>query len=225
MQKNLGYVIPNIVIPDATTAIGYWYLGSTPLGFRATGTMWTIGTDHYWYCDNIKTQYLAEIPVEDYNEQFEAMIEQYGEDWTTYFNARKAEWTAYYAARQVEWTDYFNDKQSEFTTWFDAIKDQLDSDAAGHLQNEINAAALDVFKRYYGMLNAVTEFKPDGSIAQENDEAVLNTTFSYNSAGYKVITEQLQPKVVGSTSYTKITTIIPATDTTNKIIREEYTIV
>ena len=52
MQKNLGYVIPSLVIPDATTGIGYWYLGNVPLGVRATGTMWTIGEDHYWVITN-----------------------------------------------------------------------------------------------------------------------------------------------------------------------------
>ena len=85
MQKNLGYVIPSIVIPDAATNIGYWYLGSVPLGVRATGTMWTIGSDHYWYCDNTKTEYLAEIPVEEYNQQWQELIEDCTEQWDTYY--------------------------------------------------------------------------------------------------------------------------------------------
>lgn len=105
MQKNLGYVIPSIVIPDETNNIGYWYLGNVPLGVRATGTMWTIGTDHYWYLDGSKTNYLAEIPVETYNQQFEEMLTNYG---------------------------------NSFNTWFNHMKDQLDEDAAGHLQLEID---------------------------------------------------------------------------------------
>lgn len=61
MQKNLGFVIPTIGTPDPNDGIGMWYLGNTPLGYRATGTIWTIGDDHYWYVDGTKTNYLASI--------------------------------------------------------------------------------------------------------------------------------------------------------------------
>lgn len=33
---------------------------------------------------------------------------------------------------------FMNDSSEEFETWFDHMKDQLDSDAAGHLQNEVD---------------------------------------------------------------------------------------
>lgn len=127
MQKNLGYVIPSIVIPDATTNIGYWYLGSIPLGVRATGTMWTIGADHYWYVDNTKTEYLAEIPVEEYNQQWQELIEDCTEQWDTYYNNKTAEINL-----------WFNTEGALFTQWFDRMKNQLSSDAAGHLQLEID---------------------------------------------------------------------------------------
>ena len=128
MQKNLGYVIPSIVIPDAATNIGYWYLGSVPLGVRATGTMWTIGADHYWYVDNTKTEYLAEIPVEEYNQQWQELIEDCTEQWDTYYNNKTAEINL-----------WFNTEGAQFTQWFNRIKNQLSSDAAGHLQLEIDS--------------------------------------------------------------------------------------
>ena len=128
MQKNLGYVIPSIVIPDAATNIGYWYLGSVPLGVRATGTMWTIGADHYWYVDKTKTEYLAEIPVEEYNQQWQELIEDCTEQWDTYYNNKTAEINL-----------WFNTEGAQFTQWFNRIKNQLSSDAAGHLQLEIDS--------------------------------------------------------------------------------------
>lgn len=167
MQKNLGYVIPNIVIPDATTAIGYWYLGSTPLGFRATGTMWTIGEDHYWYCDNIKTKYLAEIPIEYYNERFDNMITEYGEQWNNYFTAR-----------QQDWTEYFTTRQNEFSIWFNQIKNQLSQDAAGHLQNEINEVNRKIEVDYFKLRATKTIFVDDTHIEEYiQDKYKRVTTF------------------------------------------------
>lgn len=207
MQKNLGYVIPNIVIPDATTAIGYWYLGSTPLGFRATGTMWTIGADHYWYCDNIKTQYLAEIPVEDYNEQFANMITEYGNQWTTYFDARKSDWTT-----------YFTDRQNEFSIWFNQIKDQLSQDAAGHLQNEINEINHKIEVDYFKLRATRTVFVDDTHIEEYiQDKYKRITVFEDNK-----ITESLYD-IVGNPNKLLVTKITEfrGTEILETIIEEE----
>lgn len=162
MQKNLGYVIPNIVIPDAATGIGYWYLGSTPLGFRATGTVWTIGEDHYWYCDNIKTEYLAEIPVEFYNAIFDSMIEDYSNEWNNYFTDSQKAWSDYFTARQNEWTEYFTGKQVEFNDWFEGIKGTLGQDVAGNLQNEIDGLFLETIS----FVNKNTTIAEDGTITE-----------------------------------------------------------
>lgn len=186
MQKNLGYVIPNIVIPDVNNMIGYWYLGSTPLGFRATGTMWTIGEDHYWYCDGVKTSYLAEIPVEAYDARFDTMIEGYTNQWNKYFTNTSN-----------EWENYFADKQSQFSSWFDNVKNQLDSDAAGHLQNEVDALFLETIN----FVNKETITREDGTIVETLNngcyiEAIIDkennmTRRLYNKDGVLLYTHTL----------------------------------
>lgn len=108
MQKNLGFVIPNIVIENEADGIGRWYLGSVPLGFRATGTMWTIGADHYWYLDGTKTTKLAEIPVEDYNAEFDALLAARQAEFITWFNGMKGQLTTDAAGNlqtQIDWNE------------------------------------------------------------------------------------------------------------------------
>lgn len=146
-----------------------------------------------------------------------------------YLNSFKAQYIADIEAWTTEkensFTDWEQEQQAAFESWVETIKDILDETTAGNLLNEIESVAADVFNRYYGMKNASTEFLPDGSIVTTNDEATLTTTFSEDYGGNKVITETLEPTAAGSATYVKTTTIIPATENTNKIIREEYTTV
>ena len=164
----------------------------------------------------IVTGLIEQADTTDIFNQFESYLTQF----KAQYIAEIEDWTQ---QQETDFTNWQQVQQQAFIDWVETIKDILDATTAGHLQNEIEAAVLDQFKRYYGMLNAVTEFLPDGSIIAENDEAVLTTTFSESLEGYKVITEELKPKAAASSTYTKVTTIIPATDTTNKTIREEYT--
>ncbi len=39
---------------------------------------------------------------------------------------------------QAQWNEWLTSEQNNFETWFESIRGQLDEDAAGHLQNEIN---------------------------------------------------------------------------------------
>ena len=43
------------------------------------------------------------------------------------------------AQAEAEFAEWLSDSQSEFTTWFNAMKDQLSTDAAGHLQQEVES--------------------------------------------------------------------------------------
>lgn len=54
--------------------------------------------------------------------------------------------------------------QADFETWFERMKDQLDSDAAGHLQNEIDGLATDIDELATEVENVVTKLYPVGSI-------------------------------------------------------------
>lgn len=119
--------------------------------------------------------------------------------------------------------EFEQQSEDEFDAWFQHVKDKLSEDVAGMLQNQIDDLTREVFLRYYGIMNQETEFMPDGSIVQTNNEATVTTVKGINAEGLKTITQTLVPvsEVVGT--ITKVTTIHPATATTNKIIKEVFT--
>jgi hypothetical protein len=132
----------------------------------------------------------------------------------TYFEEFKQQ----YVSEMEQWT--YNEK-NDIVAWLENIKGILDEDAAAHLQNEIEENAQDIFNRYYGLVAGETEFLPDGSIKTNNSEAVIITVFGTNDEGQETVTETIKPNK-GQTSYIKVTTFIPATDTTNQKVKEEY---
>lgn len=109
-----------------------------------------------------------------------------------------------------------------FAQWFEWVKEQLSKDAAGNLQLQIESLIEKEFRHYMGLVNQTTDFLPDGSIVQESNEATVTTVKRVSEEGYKVITQTVTVKSV-SASYIKTTTIIPATETENKKIIEQYT--
>lgn len=142
-----------------------------------------------------------------------------------------ANFKAQYVGDMESWTKDQQDtitaweeqQKTEFIAWVDSIHDILDETTAGKLQNEIEEeiarATKAELERFYGMQNATTEFLPNGNIEITNNDGTLLVAKS-KLDGVTTITETLTR--TGGLSYEKVTTITPATDTTNKIIREEY---
>lgn len=147
-------------------------------------------------------------------------FEQYFSEFKTTYIADIEQWTS---DQETDFTSWKDTEKTSFSTWVESIKDILDASTAGHLQLEIEEQAADVFRRYYDMQNASTEFKADGTIVTTNNEGTLTTTKGTDEDGNTTITEVLVETATNGSTYTKVTTIIPATDTTNKTIREEYT--
>lgn len=144
-----------------------------------------------------------------------------------YFNTFKAQYIAdmerWTADEQTDFNNWETIQKAAFEAWVAELKEILDEATAGHLQNEIEALAADTFNRFYGLKNATTEFMPDGSIITRNADGVLTVTKGVTPEGYKTVTERLETADAAAANYTKVTTFIPATESTNKIIREEYT--
>lgn len=147
-------------------------------------------------------------------------FEQYFSEFKTTYIADIEQWTS---DQETDFTSWKDTEKTSFSTWVESIKDILDASTAGHLQLEIEEQAADVFRRYYDMQNASTEFKADGTIVTTNNEGTLTATKGTDEDGNTTITEVLVETATNGSTYTKVTTIIPATDTTNKTIREEYT--
>ena len=147
-------------------------------------------------------------------------FEQYLSEFKTTYIANIEQWTS---DQETDFTNWKDEEKTSFAEWVENIKDILDASTAGHLQLEIEEQAADVFRRYYGMQNASTEFKADGTIVTTNTEGTLTVTKGTDEDGNVTITEVLVEATANGSTYTKVTTIIPATETTNKTIREEYT--
>lgn len=146
-------------------------------------------------------------------------FESYLNDFKAQYIADMESWTQ---EEQENYSAWETEQKADFVAWVESIKDILDATAAGKLQNEIEQQAADVFNRYYGLVTQSTEFKSDGSIVTTNTEATITTTFSTDAeSGQKTVIEKITTK--SGKTYTKTTTITPATETANKIIREEYT--
>ena len=152
--------------------------------------------------------------------QFEAYLSEFK---TTYI-ADITDWTQ---TQETSITTWEENQKTAFIAWVETIKSILDATAAGHLQLEIETeiarATKAELEHFYNMQAATTEFKTDGSIVTTNSDGVLTATKT-TSGSTKVITEILV-KTGNAGTYTKTTTITPATETTTKKIREEYTLV
>ena len=73
----------------------------------------------------------TESDLNNWKEEFEGDFEE----WRDGFKDDAEEWEGGFEDAAEEW---YTVQTGAFETWFDHIKDQLDSDAAGHLQNEID---------------------------------------------------------------------------------------
>lgn len=146
-------------------------------------------------------------------------FEVYFEEFKRQYIAEMENWTDTEESAMIAWQEA---QKSAFLTWVESIKDILDETVAGKLQNEIEAEAEAAFKRHYGLVQQTTEFKADGSIVVTNDEGILTVTKGTDEDGNKMITETLE--TTGIETYVKTTRFIPATSTTNKIIREGYSV-
>lgn len=79
--------------------------------------------------------------------QFEAYLEEFKAnneaEFTSWTEEQRAAYLAWIATQESDFDTWYNAHtvawQNQFTTWFQTIKDQLGEDAAGQLQNQINA--------------------------------------------------------------------------------------
>lgn len=182
-----------------------------------------------------------------FNDYMDSM-ETSTQEWRDEFVENTEAWKGRYVEAAEEWKNEFIaintawevQQKEDFAEWFKTVQYVMDGDVAGHLQNEIddinskideelekakkevddyvNSAAEVEFKRYYELVNRVTEINQNG-IVETSDEAVCTTTITETDTG-KVITTLVVP-TTGIYKYTKTTTIISSES--GKTITEEYT--
>lgn len=117
-----------------------------------------VGTDETPFVTGLLQQVSIENLLLQWDNEFHRYFANFKRvseaDLLTWFNARKDEYDAWYADMEREGAEDL----ATFDAWFQHMKDQLDSDAAGHLQAEIDELAEACEK---GSVLIVTTDEPD----------------------------------------------------------------
>lgn len=130
----------------------------------------------------------------DYSDFTGYLTTAYG-NFTTYLDGKEDDANDAYDAMTLTFNNYMTAQQAAFEAWFDDIKGQLDEDAAGHIQNEIDS------------INDVIEDQGD-DIDRLNDvfqmyvmqnRAIINS-LSYNQLAILMELETLSQAAVAGTS-------------------------
>lgn len=127
------------------------------------------------------------------------------------WNAQWEDWLDEQGEATVIWKEAFQDAfEDDFNDWLSHLQTELDSDVAGHLQNEIDNQAELNFRRFYGIENKITTINKDTSggvtsIVEVSDDATCTTQFSVVN-GNRVISALLVPEE-GNWQYSKQTVI------------------
>ena len=137
------------------------------------------------------------------------------ENWEAIQKESFLEWTANEKSTYESWEDT---QKTAFEEWFASIRDVLDGDVAGHLQNEIDEINEREYKRYYNICTKQTSISYDdyGNISRilsEGEGVSALTTFS-NNEETRIITTRVTD---GVDTYVETVTI------NNGNIIENYT--
>lgn len=141
-----------------------------------------IGTDETPFITGVLQQVSIETLLKQWEAEFNTYFTNFQNTSTTEFNnwlaTKVSEYTAWFAQMQTDMDSNFD----EFDAWFQRMKDQLSSDAAGHLQAQIDALSEAAKK---GSVVTVTTTDPTlfGKNVTISKTGFDPVTSSFNSAG------------------------------------------
>lgn len=169
-------------------------------------------------------------------------------DWATLtaqLNAFMSEYTERIAADYAAYVDdietfegqfktdanaWMSKEQAEFEAWVETIRNIIDETVAGHLQNEIDAAAELQFRRFYSLANRATSFtrNADGSLAtatseNEDEDVTCVSTFNRNADGSISSVVTVVTPDEGNFYYTETATFTRNADGSLLSVAEAYT--
>lgn len=122
--------------------------------------------------------------------QWEDELDQFIDTEEDAFNDWFDEMKADLLAEQALLDTWIASEQADFTTWFNNVKNQLGSDAAGNLQNEIDREEINRIL-VSGFVDGTKTFSTDGTVitAEASDGGTLVKTFSN---GFLTVTSVLK---------------------------------
>ena len=157
------------------------------------------------YEEEIRTQYgLYMQDIERLETQGQDRYDNMDREFTNYENQQKENIEKWQQDEREYLDAWINAVQTEYFAWLDRIKDILDENAAGHLQNEVDNLTVDAFNRYYGLQAQETLFLDDGSIKTTNEEAEIITEFGFDADGNETAVTTVKP-FTGMYDYVKAT--------------------
>ena len=157
------------------------------------------------YEEEIRTQYgLYMQDIDRLETQGQDRYDSMDREFTNYENQQKENITKWQQDEKEYLDAWISAVQTEYFAWLDRIKDILDENAAGHLQNEVDNLTVDAFNRYYGLQAQETLFLDDGSIKTTNEEAEIITEFGFDESGNETAVTTVKP-ITGMYDYVKTT--------------------
>lgn len=157
------------------------------------------------YEANIQTQYGLYLDnIGSLKTQAQNRYDNMDLEFTNYENQQKENITQWQQGEREYLDAWIAAVQAEYFAWLDRIKDILDENAAGHLQNEVEDLTVDAFNRYYGLQAQETVFLDDGSIKTTNEEAEIITEFGFDEDGNETAVTTVKPNS-GMYDYVKTT--------------------
>jgi hypothetical protein len=167
----------------------------------------TIGTDECPFVTGILETLSVDELLLQWQDQWDQFIIDYessADEWKT---AQQEDFNSYYKEFKLQMNSFETAMGQEFTNWFNSIRDILDDNTAGNLQNEIDEITETEFNRYYNLFNSTTSINDTTEVITTVTAACTATTkFSTDSDGNDVITTTLNMNE-GSYNYIKTTTI------------------
>lgn len=137
-----GTVSTNPVAPEPERAAGVYQLVVAQIYVAAGAVRITqanlTDTRGITYLCGYVTGTVTEIDFTQITQQFNAFFEEYREEIEQNYEAYEALIRQLEQQGQLDLTEATAQLQQQFETWFEQIKDQLDTDAAGRIQNELN---------------------------------------------------------------------------------------
>jgi glucuronate isomerase len=133
---------------------------------------------------------------------------------------QRTDFSTFYSEFKNQVNSFENQSELDFNTWFAGIKEVLDSNTAGKLQNEIDEIIETEFNRYYNLFDSLSVINYNNdTIVTTTDEATMTTKITEDTSSETIITT-ISPSS-GNYNYTR--TIVITSTNSEDTVKTTYT--
>lgn len=189
--------------PALTQSDSIWEIGLANIRVAANSTVITNSNITDTRADSSRCGYVTAIQIldtESLMQQLNAYYDEFTAKCETDYNVSRQQYLLQCQKIVDDVRDFTSATEAEILAWFQGMKDQLSTDAAVHLQVQINEITEKEFLDKYGLVNKVTSILKDSDgITQQivessaDDAVIATTTFTRDEEG---ATTQIETDVV-----------------------------